>query len=66
MDRAHLLLDYVLERLRSRLENAVGRQPLDMDYLEFICSQELVFLSAVTNLVTIPADIFEGITELSD
>ncbi|XP_059370898.1 uncharacterized protein LOC132108244 isoform X2 [Carassius carassius] len=35
-----------------------------MDYLEFICSQELVFLSAVSNLVTIPPDIFEGITEL--
>lgn len=53
-----------MERLRSRLENAVGRLPLDMDYLEFICSQELVFLSSVSNLVTIPSDVFEGITEL--
>lgn len=59
-----MLLDYILERLRLRLENAVGRLPLDMDYLEFICSQELVFLSAVSNSVTIPRDIMDGITEL--
>ncbi|XP_058624814.1 uncharacterized protein LOC131536102 isoform X2 [Onychostoma macrolepis] len=64
MDQAQLLLDYVLERLRSRLDSAIGRLPLDMDYLEFMCSQELVFLSAVSNLVTIPRDILDGITEL--
>ncbi|KAL1259023.1 hypothetical protein QQF64_009600 [Cirrhinus molitorella] len=42
----------------------VGRLSLDMDYLEFICSQEIVFLSAVSNIVTIPQDILEGLTEL--
>ncbi|XP_057183751.1 uncharacterized protein LOC130550328 [Triplophysa rosa] len=64
MSQERLLLDFIFERLHSRLEHAVGRVPLDMDYLEFICSQEFVFLSAVSNVVTVPRDVLEAVTEL--
>ncbi len=37
---------------------------MDMDFLEFICVQELVFLSAVSSQVIIPVDIWEGLTGL--
>ena len=30
------------------MEQALSRVPLDLDYLEFVCSQELVFLSAIS------------------
>ena len=40
-----MLLSHLLERLRSRLEHILGRMPLDLDYLEFTCTQELVFLN---------------------
>lgn len=59
-----LLLDYVLDRLCSRLENAVGRLPLDMDKLEFICSQEVVF--KVLFLIQLPSHriFWRGLSEL--
>ncbi|KAF3844260.1 hypothetical protein F7725_013602 [Dissostichus mawsoni] len=39
------MLDHILGRLYSRLEHIVGQIPLDLDYLEFICTQELVAVS---------------------
>ncbi|KAK7880188.1 hypothetical protein WMY93_033145, partial [Mugilogobius chulae] len=35
---------YVLDRLYSRVSQALQREPLDPDYLEFVCTQEMVFL----------------------
>ncbi|KAM9468695.1 uncharacterized protein Hap1MRO34_013323 [Clarias gariepinus] len=64
MDQGLLLLGHVLGRFRSRMEHAVGHIPIDMDYLEFICIQEWVFLSSVSELVTIPPSILVGIAEL--
>ncbi|XP_023666594.2 uncharacterized protein [Paramormyrops kingsleyae] len=64
MEQAQLLLNYVMERLHSRLEHAVGRLPLDLDYLDFVCSQEWVFLSAISSIVTIPHNITQAVTEL--
>ncbi|KAI7806118.1 hypothetical protein IRJ41_000277, partial [Triplophysa rosa] len=59
-----ILLEHIWGRLRSRLEHALSRMPVDMDFLEFICVQELVFLSAVSPQVIIPVDIWEGLTGL--
>ncbi|KAG5262959.1 hypothetical protein AALO_G00280900 [Alosa alosa] len=36
-----LLKHRLLERLKTRLEQALQRQPLDLDYLEFLCTSEL-------------------------
>nr|XP_055057374.1 uncharacterized protein LOC129441711 isoform X2 [Misgurnus anguillicaudatus] len=38
--------------------------PVDLDFLEYICVQELVFLSAISPQVIIPVDIWEGLTGL--
>nr|XP_055057106.1 uncharacterized protein LOC129441470 isoform X2 [Misgurnus anguillicaudatus] len=59
-----ILLDLIWERLRSRLEHALARMPVDLDFLEYICVQELVFLSAISPQVIIPVDIWEGLTGL--
>lgn len=55
---------HTLERLHSRLSQALVRQPLDLDYLMFVCTQEVVFISALGNNVQIPQDIIDRVTEL--
>lgn len=37
---------------------------LDIDYLEFVCSQEVVLVSALSNQVLIPKAIVDALTEL--
>lgn len=49
-----MLLDYILESLCPCLEHAVGHVSLE----------EFVFLSAVSNVVTVPQDVLEAITDL--
>ncbi|XP_074521144.1 uncharacterized protein LOC141786603 [Halichoeres trimaculatus] len=58
------LLNHLLERLRSRLENILGRMPLDLDFLEFTCTQELVFLNALSGQLTVCPAILNELTQL--
>ncbi|XP_078030948.1 uncharacterized protein LOC144466898 [Epinephelus lanceolatus] len=58
------LLNHLLERLRSRLEHIVERMPLDLDFLEFTCTQELVFLNAVSSQVTVCQAVLDALTQL--
>ncbi|XP_042626097.1 uncharacterized protein LOC109068500 isoform X1 [Cyprinus carpio] len=58
------LLDHILERLRSRLEHILGQLPLDLDYLEFISTQEFVFLNAISSHVAVSQPILDALTEL--
>ncbi|XP_046873365.1 matrix metalloproteinase-16-like isoform X1 [Hypomesus transpacificus] len=37
---------HLLNRLQSRLEQAFQRQPMDLDYLEFICSSEMTLITS--------------------
>lgn len=55
---------HTLERLHSRLSQALLRQTLDLDYLSFVITQEVVFVSVLGNNVLIPHDIIEALTEL--
>ena len=59
-----LLFNFVKERLHSRMEHALSRVPLDLDYLEFVCSQELVFLSAISPQMHMPRDIADALRQL--
>lgn len=59
-----MLLDYVLGRFRSRLEHALERLPIDLDFMEFICSQELVFLNSISEQINIAPDVLTGLSEL--
>lgn len=61
---SELLLNNLLERLRSRLEHILGRMPLDLDFLEFTCTQELVFLNAVSSQVTVCPAILDSLRQL--
>ena len=54
----------MLERLHTRLQHIVSQQPLDLDYLEFVCSQEAVLFSAVSDQILIPKAILDVLTEL--
>lgn len=59
-----MLLHNLLDRLYIRISNCLDRAPLDMDYLEFICSQELVVLSALSNQLQIPQAVYDALTEV--
>lgn len=54
----------MLERLYTQLQHIVSQQPLDLDYLEFVGSQEAVLFSAVSDQVLIPKFIVDALTEL--
>ncbi|XP_055021238.1 uncharacterized protein LOC129412151 [Boleophthalmus pectinirostris] len=62
--RSSDLLNQVLRRLQSRLELILERIPLDLDFLEFTCTQEFVFLHALSSQVPISAEILNALTEL--
>ncbi|XDV33907.1 hypothetical protein PO909_004151 [Leuciscus waleckii] len=54
----------VMERLLSKLQSAVNRQPLDLDYLQFICSHELLFITSIHNQITIPDGLLNELSNL--
>lgn len=42
----------------------MGRMPLDLDFLEFTCTQEFVFLNAVSSQVAVCPAILDALTQL--
>lgn len=54
----------MLGRFRSRLKHALQRLPIDLDFMEFICSQELVFLDSISEQINIAPDVLTGLSEL--
>ncbi len=54
----------MLERLQSRLIHILSRQPLDLDYLQFICTQEMVLCSAFSEQISLPEIIMDDLTHL--
>lgn len=54
----------MLARLHTWLQHIISQQPLDLDYLEFVCSQEAVLFSAASDQVLIPKAIVDALTEL--
>ncbi|KAL0961755.1 hypothetical protein UPYG_G00331290 [Umbra pygmaea] len=60
------LKQYILQRLHDRLVHVLERQPLNIDYLQFICRQELVFISALAEIVHMSEDIMLALTNLSN
>ncbi|XP_036412609.1 uncharacterized protein LOC118797378 [Colossoma macropomum] len=62
--QTELFLGHLLERLHTRLLSWLDRVPLDIDYLEFVCSQELVLLSSVSAQVDVPQDVYNALAEV--
>ncbi|XP_041839333.1 uncharacterized protein LOC121638551 isoform X1 [Melanotaenia boesemani] len=59
-----LLKQHILERLHLRVSHALQHMPLDIDYLEFVCNQEMVFIEALSQHIQLSQDITERLTDL--
>ncbi|XP_070401378.1 uncharacterized protein [Nothobranchius furzeri] len=53
-----------ISRLFMKLEAALARTPLDTDFLEFTCRQELYLWDALYRLVDIPPEIRQALQDL--
>ena len=54
-----------MERLYIRVSRAVQQAPLDPDYLEFVCAQEMFFLDIVAQHVPVSQEVIDTLSELS-
>lgn len=53
-----------MEDLLSKFERALFRSPLDQDYMEFVCRQQLYLLQALSRHVEIPHEIIQALQEV--
>lgn len=60
----NIFIQECLSRLRERLHYVLNNNPVDLDYLEYIVTQERTFINALQN-VGLPNDVFEALEELS-
>ncbi|XP_016332272.1 uncharacterized protein LOC107680739 [Sinocyclocheilus anshuiensis] len=60
-----LLKRYILQRLQDRVQHVLERQPLDTDYQQFVCRQELVIISALANIINISDYVISALTHLN-
>lgn len=57
-------MNHLLQRLSTRLSLWLERIPLDIDFLEFTCSQELVIFSAISNQIPLPNELYDALYQL--
>lgn len=57
-------MNHLLQRLYTHLSLWLERVPLDLDFLEFTCSQELVIFSAISNQVPIPHELYDALYQV--
>lgn len=58
------MLNHILDRLSSRLQHVLQHVPLDLDFLDFTCTQEYVLLNAISSHVPVSPAISDAISEL--
>ncbi|XP_034529274.1 uncharacterized protein LOC117804922 isoform X1 [Notolabrus celidotus] len=56
----------LLCRVRDRIASILNRQPIDFEYLQFVCAQELQFVRAGASYLNIPESVLAGIQQLSE
>lgn len=54
----------LFERLQSRLPDALSRQPLNLDFLEFVCESELNLIESFADQVFVNNDIVQQLNNL--
>uniref|UniRef100_A0A3B3BMS2 Integrase core domain-containing protein n=1 Tax=Oryzias melastigma TaxID=30732 RepID=A0A3B3BMS2_ORYME len=54
----------IFSRLITKLQAAISRSPLDFDFLEFTCRQELYLLEALSRHVNVPEPILQAFQHL--
>ncbi|XP_034554902.1 uncharacterized protein LOC117823781 [Notolabrus celidotus] len=60
----NILKRLILERLLNKFELALLQTPLNLDFLEFVCRQELYLLQALSRHVDILTEIVEALKEV--
>ncbi|XP_057705150.1 uncharacterized protein LOC130923447 [Corythoichthys intestinalis] len=55
----------ILQRLHDRLVSILERQPLDIERLQFVCSQEFVLLSALGDFLDVGEHILTALADLN-
>ncbi|XP_039468510.1 uncharacterized protein LOC116314664 [Oreochromis aureus] len=55
----------MLQRLLHKVSQVMHRQPLDVDYLQFVIDHEMVLLRSLSDQVEIPQSILNALIELS-
>ncbi|KAL1277179.1 hypothetical protein QQF64_023852 [Cirrhinus molitorella] len=60
------LRHHFLENLLHKLQQAFSTTPLDLDYLEFLCRQEMYILEALSSHIQVPPAITQALQELFD
>lgn len=53
-----------MSRMLSKLEIGVTRQPMDLDYMEFTCRQELYLCNVLSRHIDVPTELLHGLQEL--
>ncbi|CAL8282480.1 unnamed protein product [Gadus morhua 'NCC'] len=59
-----VLQEELLARLQSRLQQALSRQPLDLDFLEFVCCNKFVLFQSFADQIHIDNDILQQLNYL--
>ncbi|XP_059212948.1 uncharacterized protein LOC131991512 [Centropristis striata] len=62
----NVLARHILERLQSKLQDVFSRpdSELDLDYLDFMCTHELIIMDALADQVELPVDIVTSLREM--
>ncbi|KAG9278067.1 hypothetical protein AMEX_G5862 [Astyanax mexicanus] len=55
---------HLLSRLLSKLELGLTREPVDLDYMEFTCRQELYLCNALSRHIDMPTEILHALQDL--
>uniref|UniRef100_W5KMR3 Integrase core domain-containing protein n=1 Tax=Astyanax mexicanus TaxID=7994 RepID=W5KMR3_ASTMX len=58
------LRQHLLTRLRSKLKIGLTREPIDLDYLEFTCRQELYLCNALSRHIDMPTEMLQALRDL--
>lgn len=58
------VLRLLLERLLSRLHEALQRLPLDLDYLYFVCTNGMIMITSHANREYMPQDVMRCLSQL--
>ncbi|CAL8406601.1 unnamed protein product [Arctogadus glacialis] len=56
----------LLQRVSDRLTSVINRQPIDFEYLHFVCSQELQFVRAGAAYIDVPECVVDSLQQLSE
>ncbi|KAL7853834.1 hypothetical protein AOLI_G00206780 [Acnodon oligacanthus] len=54
----------LLERLRSRISDTLGRPQLDLDYFQYLVNQEVFILTSASAVFDVPSEIVDGLLAL--